>query len=685
MSLRLQLLAFGLLTLALPWAGLRFVEQMEAALRSGLESSLLASAGTVATALANTELDLGAPGLHDAASTLYADPLAAEPRVDAFRDDWIFARPGVTAVNAANTLAAGFRAWIGTSGRFAYLYFEIEDDDLVYQTVPDGSLYGDRVVLLVAGERQPQQALLLSTAAPGTFRARTTRPGAFVPDARYEDRVLAAWRETADGYALEARVPLGLTDAALGFGVIDVDRRRDTPAVTLVSTWGEGPVVPRRLVFERPGLVTILDRFSRPGERYRVLSPDGWVLADSGALRSAVPVDRGPVSLDEQFFRLLLRRNDPLYDGLESPSGRLGDPILQGALGGEPVTAWYRQGPESAAIVAAAVPVEHSSGALGAVLLEQVSDSVLTLTNQALRRLMLFTVLVSVVAAAGLLAYATLLSFRVGRLARAAETALGPRGEIKTVLPGGSARDEIGDLARSFQSLLGRLREYTEYLRTLSAKLAHELRTPLAIVSTSLDNLEHEKRDDSTDAYLERLRQGTERLESILSAMSAATRVEQSVGDTPAEIFDAGAVVDACVTAYRDVYADRKFTCAVPAAPSRVLGSADLLAQLMDKLVENAVGFSEPASTIDVTLAATPDRFDLSVANTGPALPEAMRHQLFDSLVSVRAAGDGRGHLGLGLYIVSLIARFHGGSVTAENLADGSGVAVIVQLPRVGS
>ena len=51
MSLRAQLLAFGLLTLVLPWAGYRFVQEMEAALRSGLELSLLASAGTIAAGL----------------------------------------------------------------------------------------------------------------------------------------------------------------------------------------------------------------------------------------------------------------------------------------------------------------------------------------------------------------------------------------------------------------------------------------------------------------------------------------------------------------------------------------------------------------------------------------------------------------------------------------------------------
>ena len=62
-------------------------------------------------------------------------------------------------------------------------------------------------------------------------------------------------------------------------------------------------------------------------------------------------------------------------------------------------------------------------------------------------------------------------------------------------------------------------------------------------------------------------------------------------------------------------------------------------------------------------------------------LPAAMRHRLFDSLVSVRASGGERSHLGLGLYIVTLIAEFHGGRVEADNLPDGSGVRIGVVLP----
>ena len=62
-----------------------------------------------------------------------------------------------------------------------------------------------------------------------------------------------------------------------------------------------------------------------------------------------------------------------------------------------------------------------------------------------------------------------------------------------------------------------------------------------------------------------------------------------------------------------------------------------------------------------------------------------MQHQLIDSLVSVREHRDGSAHLGLGLYIVALVAKFHGGRVAAENRPGGDGVRIVVHVPRAES
>jgi two-component system sensor histidine kinase ChvG len=237
-------------------------------------------------------------------------------------------------------------------------------------------------------------------------------------------------------------------------------------------------------------------------------------------------------------------------------------------------------------------------------------------------------------------------------------------------------------LSRSFEDLLGRLRDYTDYLQSLKSKLSHELRTPLAIVATSLDNLEHELDTESGRAYLDRLRHGALRLESILQAMTAATRVEQAITQTVSERFDLRAVMASCVAAYGDVYPGRSFAAELPEGPVPVEGSAELIEQLLDKLIDNAASFAAEGTTIEISLTADGDDVCLAVVNRGPLLPESMRHQLFDSLVSVRAQGGDRPHLGLGLYIVTLIAEFHRGQVGAENLADRSGVRFTVVLPR---
>jgi signal transduction histidine kinase len=248
-------------------------------------------------------------------------------------------------------------------------------------------------------------------------------------------------------------------------------------------------------------------------------------------------------------------------------------------------------------------------------------------------------------------------------------------------MPGAAAGDELGALARSFAELLERLREHTDYLRTLASKLSHELRTPLAVVTTSLDNLEHELGSQQTD-YLKRLRQGTERLDRILAAMSEATELEQAIRETRAAPFDLAAVAASCCAAYRDVYPAREIAYRNYAASATIVGSDELVAQLLDKLVDNAVSFSPPDSRIEVVLASAEDELVLSVANHGPRLPVKMRGRLFDSLVSIREHRDGRPHLGLGLHIVALVADFHGGRCEADDLPDGSGVIFRVWFPR---
>ena len=109
-------------------------------------------------------------------------------------------------------------------------------------------------------------------------------------------------------------------------------------------------------------------------------------------------------------------------------------------------------------------------------------------------------------------------------------------------------------------------------------------------------------------------------------------------------------------------------------------GAPELIAQALDKLFDNARSFAPETAGSASRWTRRDDGAEIRVANSGPPLPAAMQDRLFDSLVSVRGGGArvGEPHLGLGLYVVRLVAELHQGKVEAHNIEGG--VAFVMQL-----
>ena len=356
------------------------------------------------------------------------------------------------------------------------------------------------------------------------------------------------------------------------------------------------------------------------------------------------------------------------------------------ALIGVSSTQWRGTRDPDLAVLAAAQPIFVGDDIVAAVVVEETTAAIQILKQSALENLLAVTLAVVGGALAVLLAFASRLATRIRRLHADAEAAIDSQGRVRGTITPSSAKDEIGDLSRTMAAVLARLQGYNAYLESMAGRLSHELRTPVAVVRSSLDNLKASALDEDARVYVDRAGQGVDRLALLIARLSEATRLEGMLENAERERFDLAAVVSGCVDGYRTAYPARRFELRRPGEPLWIEGVPDAIAQLLDKLVENAHDFAPPDGAIRLALEARGPGAILAVENDGPPLPEATAARLFDSMVTLRGArpsGEPRAgaHLGLGLYIVRLVAEFHGGRVHAVNLAPRGGVRFEVELP----
>jgi len=649
-SLRLKLLLLGLATFVLPWAGCQYVREMESVLRRGEEQALQAMAKAVAASLQGREELLYRGGVGPGALSpfdLQPLPLSGAPFLDGYADDWPD-RP-----DAWRSFSRGddrLRVLMGVHERMLFVLLDVKDARLVFDAPGGGFLdpqsFGDRIWLGFTDTYGFERQVFLALLGPGPVRARRIEELEFgrreVVD---EPRIEGAWQPTNEGYRVELRVPLSMVGERFGVLIDDRDERGAEPE-SFGSLAPENLATRGRLVAAAPGLDDYLRQFSAPGLRLMVTTPEGAPLATVDRL--AVPTDPNP---DRGLLARLYRRI------LDRPGER-------------------RR-------VELSVPIQDHDRqrTIGVLHVAQSADRWLTLRDDAVTRLLNFTLITSILAVLAIFAFAIRLAFRLARLRRASESALTREGLV-TDFPETESPDELGDVARSFSTLLARLNDYTGYLRTLAGKLAHEIRTPLTIVRSSLENLEAETLPEQARPYVARAREGSERLNAILVAMGAASRVEEAIRSAERSRFDLVPLLDSAVESYRMAFPQREFRTELPRGPVVIEGAPDLIVQMLDKLVDNAVDFSPHGSVITVRLLELPEEAVLEVDNPGPTLPPGLRERMFESLWQSRTGSDSRPHFGLGLYIVRLIAEFHGGRAEADNLPHDSGARFRVRLAR---
>ena len=676
MNLKRQLFVASLLMLLIPWAGLQFVLELDDALRQQARQQLQAQAERLA-ATAGDQI-IGTPVVRPGEPAIYVEPFAGNLNLDGYADDW----PGYDEANQTRNWQrvtsgkAGETAlqWqAATDRRNLYLLIRVSHRQPVFFNPCSPGQAHDRLRLWLEpsggnlAQESGRQSWLLRTPAPGQLYGLEEKGGQ--PDYRLSGFLQGA----GDGWQLELKLPMPVDRSRLGFAAL-----WGSDQVTGVSTSVDPlPVlVSRNLALERQ-----LEPQLNPGQQARLVEPAGWVIARQQA-DSAVTAPEfdslSPVQVIEKIslnaLRGLVRLYQPEPTSIETDTNRVDVEAL-------PETSLVRHEDDSVWLLTTR---EVFGGRT--LILEQSLDQLLTLSGSALGSVIARSTLIIVALTLVLLGYASWLSWRITRLQRAVSASIDEDGRITGRVPDARSKDELGQLQRHFSLMVDRLHGYNRYLESFSRRLSHELKTPVAVVRSSLENLNHSDSEEERRQYIERAASATERLRQILHGMSEAARLEQSLDHADKEQFDLAEVAAEATAAYQALDSSHQIRYSGPQAGCKITGSPELMVQLLDKLVDNARDFTPQDGLIEVGLETTSEGLCLSVFNEGSTLPEDTTTDIFSPFVSMRD-GQEQGHLGQGLLIVNLIADYHGAHVEARNRAQGGidGVCFRVMIPAIHS
>ncbi len=708
LSIRKKLMLVLLILLIIPVIGYRDIQNMESFLRIEQENALLENAQIIASVLQNesdlfkTSLQLQSQQQHSL-QHLFVRPLLSNINLDGYADDWLIYRDRVQFFNnseAGDSLKVKFR--VGSFKQYVYILFQIEDESIVYRrSNADKIVTSDHLLINIENRSGEISRYIVSTYSPGkvnAYRISNTKTNQFITT--IDKRILSFWQETTKGYNIELRIPINMIGDKLGFSVVDVDNAQSRKITHIINTSGSNLTDDlSTIVVPSPKINALLYSLERRNARIWVIDKNGRVIARAGNLiETKEPDGEMQQNMDEtlsfkQFmsgtirllYEIILPQPSSVFIDDLSNASRIAGEEVTSSLSGKPAIHWRKTPDNRVNILRATYPVFDNQQVIGSVAVEETSNSILILQNRAIEILVNLSILAFIVATSTLLLFASRLSLRIRRLRDNTESAISADGKVRSLINSSSSSDEIGDLTRSFSSMLDRLSQYNNYLESMAGKLSHELRTPITVVRSSLDNLESSNIKPEDMVYINRAREGINRLANILTRMSEATRLEQTLQQEDKERFNLVEVVKGCVNGYQIANESIKFELTIENIDKdndpEIYGSPDLIAQLLDKLISNAIDFNTKNRPIVILIKNTMDTLLLSICNEGPPLPEDIQYNLFDSMVSARDKGSAAPHLGLGLYIVRMISDFHQGQVSAKNMENNKGVCVCVTFP----
>lgn len=541
-------------------------------------------------------------------SVLDASPLLRAPTLDGFFDEWPEPAPQLQDDQIALR--------IGQFDDMLLFGLEVTDRTRAYREPQFGRAapIPHDVVRVRQLEGTEVLEFELATEASGRFQVHTIEPSLLISP----EPIDAFWWEVAGGYRVEWTVPVDqLLDAPIALSVVDYTGFAES---TAQYQFDLQPLLPR--------IQTLARRLASDSKQIVVVTDGGQIVANTLPVDGQVPL----TAADRERFDAHILDTEIILN----------------------------------------MPVVTEQGDTVHVLLSATRSALVGRAQEALLNLAWQTLGVLVVLIGGLSIYSGRLTERITRLRNELKHYLDGRGRVhqSPALSESGSGDEVGVLSRDIQQVLDDLARYTAFLERIPRTLRHELSNPMSAIQTSLELL-----SDETDPIQQaRLRataeRGIQKLESTLSQVTEAASLEEALRADTQRLFDVGALVQTAIDSIQISHPDLVWQVDKPDGRLLVAGSDLRFEQLLDKLLDNAVDFTPSGGRIRVILRDQITSVDVVVENQGPPFQRSQATDPFQMFSGSRNDASGS-HLGLGLYVVRLIAESMGARPSIENTDTG--------------
>ena len=436
----------------------------------------------------------------------------------------------------------------------------------------------------------------------------------------------------------------------------------------------------------------LVDTFIPNGQRARLYDLDGLPVADSylvtesipgSALPDARPAGTPPPRDQPEVTERNSRRVDEARRALADE--------VDGALDGQN-QAGVRVNESGDRVVSVSIPVRHVRQVLGVLTLE-AGDVEETLNAQRLA-LMPFALVALTVNILGSLVLYLFVARPIMRLSAAADAVRLQQARAISLPDLEGRKDEIGDLARSLETMTETLSDRMDAIEAFAADVSHEIKNPLTSIRSALETLPLVKTDAQREKLTGLLQQDVRRLDRLITDISNASRLDAELNRDRPRAVD----LTLLLTEIAHVYAashklgEARVVFTPPSDTVRITGRDGPLGQVFRNLIDNARSFSSPDGEVRIALQRDiidPERpIRVTIDDDGPGIPPDNLETVFERFYTSRPRGTAFGaNSGLGLSIVRQIVEAHGGQVRGHNRtgADGAvaGARFEVALPVI--